>query len=131
MKYWLAIIEKDPKNNLVLTRVGDIYRYLKDYEKSQAYYKKALDVDFDMFAILGLALLQKEKGQYEEALTAIKSLIKNNPKNSILYMNAAECYEAMGQIENAVDILSKFLQLGMKNVAVIDYIDELKKKMDL
>ncbi len=61
---------------MVLTRVGDAYRYLNDYENSQIYYKKALDVDFDMFAILGLALLQKEQGRYEEALIAIKSLIK-------------------------------------------------------
>ncbi len=65
---------------MVLTRVGDAYRYLNDYENSQIYYKKALDVDFDMFAILGLALIQKEQGKYEEALIAIKSLIKNNPK---------------------------------------------------
>ncbi|WP_024654069.1 tetratricopeptide repeat protein [Borrelia persica] len=130
LKYWLTIIDKDPKNNLVLTRVGDTYRYLKDYENAQIYYKKALDVDFDMFAILGLALLQKEQGQYEEALTAIKNLIKTNPKNSILYVNAAECYEALGQVEDAIDILSSFLQLGMKNVTIIDYITNLKKKMD-
>ncbi len=130
LKYWLDIIEKDPKNNLVLTRVGDAYRYLNDYENSQIYYKKALDVDFDMFAILGLALIQKEQGKYEEALIAIKSLIKNNPKNSALYVNAAECYEALGQIGNAVDILSSFLQLGMKNIVVIDYLAVLRKKME-
>ena len=131
LKYWLSIIERDPKNNLVLTRIGDTYRYLKDYENSQIYYKRALDVDFDIFAMLGLALLQKEQGQYEEALTAIKNLIKTNPKNSILYVNAAECYEALGQIENAIDILSNFLQLGMKNVTIIDYINSLRNKLDL
>ncbi len=45
-------------------------------------------------------------------------------------MSAAECYEALGQIGNAVDILSSFLHLGMKNIIVIDYLTALRKKME-
>ena len=127
--YWNRILDLDRKNKVILTRAGDAYRNLGDDEKAESYYKQALNIEFDTYAILGLAMINKEKGNYQDAITSLKDLISNDPKNYRLYIEASECYENTGEIEEAVDLLSQYLKLGIRNNRIINRVMELKEKL--
>jgi tetratricopeptide (TPR) repeat protein len=127
--YWNKILDLDKRNKVILTRAGDAYRNIGEEDSAEEYYKKALNIEFDTYAILGLALINKEKANYQDAITSLKDLISNDPRNFRLYLEASECYERQGDIEEAIDILSQFLKMGIRNNRVIDKMMSLKDKL--
>jgi len=46
---------------MILTRAGDAYRNLKDFDSSKNFYERALNIEFDTYAVMGLALVQKSR----------------------------------------------------------------------
>jgi tetratricopeptide (TPR) repeat protein len=125
--YWLKILNNDPKNKIILTRAGDAYRVLHLYEKAEEFYKKALAIDYDTYAILGLALLSKERGNYGDAISKIENLTDNDMKNHRYYIELSKCYQEMGDMENAVKVLQKFQNLGIYNIYIATMIDKLEE----
>lgn len=127
--YWNKILAMDRKNKVILTRAGDAYRSLGEPERAEEYYRKALNIEFDTYAILGLAMINKEKGNYQDAITSLKDLISNDPRNYRLYMEAADCYEGLKSPEDALDILKQFLKQGIRNSRVMERIAGLKERI--
>ena len=111
---------------MILTRVGDAYRHLGDFDKAEEYYHRALNIEFDMYAVLGLAIISKERKNYLKAIESLSRLLANDPKNARLYIEIAECYIALDQRDKARDILTKFVRLGNKNATISRMLEELK-----
>jgi len=128
LKYWLKILERDPRNKVILTRTGDAYRQMGDLTLAEKYYRKALNIEFDVYAIIGLALINKAEGNFEEAISSLVDLVYNEPKNYRLYIEIAECYEAKTDLDKAIEVLSQFQKLGVRNTYVADYLTELEDK---
>lgn len=97
LECWQRILKTDPENKVILTRAGDAYREIGDLDNAEIYYTKALNIEFDSFAVIGLALLNKARGNYSEAIDSLSSLILNDPRNHRLYTEMAECYLALGE----------------------------------
>lgn len=116
--YWNAILKNDPNNKIILTRLGDAYRICKQYEKAMPYYKKALNIDYDMYAVLGIALVYKEMHLYNEAINKLNQLRMQKPRHFRAYVEMADCYMCMGQKANAEAILLSYLSMGMSNPMV-------------
>ena len=127
IEYWNKILKIDPNNKVILTRTGDAYRTTGNYEQAVAYYTKALDIDFDIYAAIGLALICKCEGKYDEAIDRFKKLIKDDPKNSRLYTDLADCYMITNKKEDAVKTLENFLKYDGKNQIVKNHLDKIKK----
>ncbi len=125
--YWLKILENDPHNKIILTRTGDAYRVLQRYDLSEEYYKRALKINFDTYAVLGLALLSKERGHYEDAIEKIENLLKNDPKNHRFYIEICKCYVELGKPEMAIKTLKQFQDLGIYNIYISTMIDKLQE----
>ena len=89
--YWNKILEIDPNNKVILTRAGDAYRTLGQLDLAKSYYNKALDIDHDIYAAIGLALIDKTEGKFEQAIKKFQDLIKNDQKNLRLYLDLANC----------------------------------------
>jgi tetratricopeptide (TPR) repeat protein len=126
LEYWLRILERDPENKVILTRTGDAYRGLADLDRAEEYYRKALNIEFDEYAILGLALINKSRGNYQDAIDSLKSLIANDAKNHRLYTEIADCELRLGRRDRAVEILSDFLKQGMRNSYVTDMLGKIR-----
>jgi len=126
LEYWIRILEHDPRNKMILTRAGDAYRSLKDFESAKNYYEKALNVEFDTYAVMGLALIAKEQGKYEDAVTSFKRLIQQDNKNYRLYIELADCYLKMNNKRSAVDALEDFQRLGIKCVKITEMLDSIR-----
>ena len=119
----------DPENKVILTRAGDAYRNTGDYRKAEEYYTKAMDIDFDIYAVLGLALIYKGEGRYEEAIERLKSLIRNDPKNYRPYIDLADCYVKINRMQDAADVLKSFQAFGIHNPAVNGMLDNLENSI--
>ncbi|HWP68176.1 MAG TPA: tetratricopeptide repeat protein, partial [Rectinemataceae bacterium] len=128
LEYWNKILEKDPKNKVILTRAGDAYRNLGELEKASKYYEDALNIEFDVYAILGLAVIARLQGKWDDAITSLKMLIQNDPKNYRIYLELAQCYIAQGQRQQAIDILGEFQKIGIKNPFIQEAVMKLSSK---
>jgi len=119
------ILDQDPRNKMILTRMGDAYRNLNDYEKAKDYYEKALNIEFDTYAVMGLALIAKEQGKYEEAITSFRRLIQQDSRNFRLYIELSYCYLKSGDRRKAVEILEDFQRLGIKNQKIAEILESM------
>ena len=126
--YWNKILEIDPNNKVILTRAGDAYRTTGNYEEAKKYYAKALEIDFDIYAAIGLALICKGEGDNEEAAKRFENLIKNDPKNSRLYIDLADCYESMNNKAQAIKVLNDYLKFDNRNISIKIALEKLTKK---
>ena len=127
IEYWNKILEIDPKNKVILTRAGDAYRTIGNYEEAVNYYNKALEIDFDIYAAIGLALICKAQGKNEEAVKRFKTLIQNDPRNSRLYVDLAECYVQMNKTDEAINLLEHFLRNDGKNMQIKTILEKIKR----
>ncbi|MQY77290.1 MAG: hypothetical protein GH155_06650, partial [Spirochaeta sp.] len=48
---WQEILDFDPQNKVILTRVGDAYRSLEELDPAEEYYHRALNIEFDIYAV--------------------------------------------------------------------------------
>ncbi len=126
LECWNQILGKDPDNKVILTRAGDACRNLEQLDDAEKYYRKALDIDYDLYAELGLALIAKKKGNYEEALVLLKELIPKEPKNARIYMETAVCYEKLAKRSKAIEILEDYRRLGLSSTLINEYAQTLK-----
>jgi len=126
VEYWNKILEKDPNNKVILTRAGDAYRNMGDYELAQQYYQRALDIEFDVYAVLGLAMISKIQGRFDEAAVSLMRLIQTDPKNYRLYIELAECQLNSGDKQKAISTLQDFQKLGIRNQLVTEMLDKLR-----
>ncbi len=125
LECWNQILEKDPENKVILTRAGDACRNLEQLDDAERYYRKALDIEYDLYAELGLALIAKNLGNYEESLVLLKGLIPKEPKNARIYMEAAECYEKLAKRSKAIEILEDYRSLGLSSTQIDEYYQAL------
>jgi len=126
LDYWNRILEQDPRNKMILTRTGDAYRNLNDYENARLFYEKALNIEFDTYAVMGLTLLSKAQGKYDDAVISFKRLIQQDNKNYRLYIELADCYLKMNDKRKAVEILEDFQKLGLKSTKIAEMLESIQ-----
>lgn len=73
------IVEKDPKNSLVLSRIGDLWYDARNYKSALEFYEKAKDADStNPLPYRSLALAFQRSGNYATALTNIKKYLSHS-----------------------------------------------------
>jgi tetratricopeptide (TPR) repeat protein len=125
LEYWNRILEQDPRNKVILTRAGDAYRNLGNYEKAQEYYENALNIEFDTYAIMGLALISKAQGKFDEAIISLRRLKQQDPKNYRIYIELADCCLKTGDRRQATETLEEFQRLGIRSAQVSEMLEKM------
>ncbi len=125
LSYWNRILANDPVNKVILTRAGDAYRSLRKPDRAQEYYRKALAIDYDVYAILGLALIDRQNGRYDQAITALRELVKREPENPRLVIELAQTLVHAGEPEEAIAALHTFRDTGTANPFVQELLSRL------
>ena len=111
---------------MILTRAGDACRNLNDFENAKIFYEKALNVEYDTFAVMGLALLAKAQEKYDEAIVSFKRLIQQDNKNARLYTELADCYMKMGDKTKAKETLEGYQKFGSKNTSISEMLETVQ-----
>jgi predicted Zn-dependent protease len=78
--------------------------------------------------VIGLALINKARGEYEQAVASLSGLLEQNPRNHRLAIEIAECYLRAGQTAQAIDVLRRFLRAGGRNPSVSDMLRDLQRR---
>ncbi len=115
LEYWNRILDHDPRNKVILTRAGDAYRVMGDFGEASSYYERALNIEFDVYAVLGLATIARMQGRVQEATESLRKLVQNDGKNYRLHLELAHCYLASGEKRKAEETLQDFQRLGIRN----------------
>src|SRR5262249_16349284 len=126
LDYWNRILAFDPNTKVILTRAADALPSLCRVDDAEISYKKALNIEFDLYAVLGLALVHKERGQYEESLRSLQGILRNDANNPRIYQEMAECFLALGEKDEAIKILSAFQRRGIKNAQINEMMHRLR-----
>jgi tetratricopeptide (TPR) repeat protein len=90
------------------------------------YYQRALNMEFDIYAVLGLAIVDKYKGKFNEAIESLERLIQQDPKSYRLYLELADCRVSNGETKEAVEVLEEFQKQGTRNAMVNELLEKLK-----
>jgi tetratricopeptide (TPR) repeat protein len=91
---WRMAMKYGMKPRIALTRIGDAYFGLKDYEQAETHYKKALALGYDKYAYLGMAKIHAEKNQRDKASKIFEMLFDKMPGDLRV---AAEYKEIIGK----------------------------------
>jgi len=126
LEFWNRILDKDPENKVILTRAGDAYRQLADFDQAEISYKKALNIEFDLYAAIGMAIVYRNKKQYSDAEQTIKTLLENDASNPRLYVELAETYLEAGKREEALEVLVQFQRRGLRSHQISDLMNRVK-----
>jgi len=127
LEHWTKILARDPRNKVILTRAGDACRSLGRFDEAVDFYQKALNIEFDVYAVLGLSVIAREQGKYQDAIVSLRKLIQNDPKNYRLYLELSQCYVSEGDRQKATEALMDFQRLGIRNVYVQDALAKLQR----
>ncbi len=127
LDHWNKILARDPRNKVILTRAGDALRGLERYDEAIEYYQRALNIEFDVYAVLGLSMIARMQGKFDDAIVSLRKLIQNDPKNYRLYIELSQCYTSIGERQKAAEALMDFQRLGIRNVYVQDALAKLQR----
>jgi tetratricopeptide (TPR) repeat protein len=128
LEYWNRILSLDPSNKVILTRAGEEYRAMGKFDEAQELYKKALNIEYDAYAVMGLALINKEKGNYAEALSSLEALLRSDFKNTRLYCEIADCLVKLGQEKRAGEFLASIPKPSFRNPVTAFGPDRFRRK---
>jgi len=124
--YWNKILERDPRNKVILTRAADAYRAMGDFREAREYYEGALNIEYDTYAVLGLALLNRMEGKLDQAVKALRQLVEHEPKNTRFYVELAHTYLDMQDERNAMLTLRQLFDRGLQDRHAADLYNRLK-----
>ena len=121
-----AAILKDPKNKTLYFVAGIAYNASKQTEKSEAAYKKALEIDPNYVdAIYNLSVIYINKGN--DYITEANKL-PNSKASDVKY--AALRSQFMTQLNNAVPLLEKARTINPKDANVLSTLREVYVKLN-
>jgi len=81
--------------------------------------------EFDIYAVLGLALILKAREKYDEAIASIKRLIQQDSLNYRFYAELFDCYLKMGDRLKVAETLEDFQKTGVKNKKITEMLESI------
>ena len=112
VEWWDRILEHEPENQALWTRVGDALLSLNRVQDAIAHYESSLKNGPDVFSYLGLARAYHELGDLARAREACEqALVHDENSERVLERLAAIC-EAAGDMPAADAAREKLAQAG-------------------
>lgn len=75
---------------------------------------------------MGLAILKKERGLYEEAIANLQYLLTQDKKNYRIYLELANCYIKTGERDKALEVLERFRKFDIRSSYISDLYHRLR-----
>jgi tetratricopeptide (TPR) repeat protein len=110
---------------VILTRAGDAYCNLHEFGKAIEYYNRALEIEFDPYGVMGLAVVAKLQGRLDDAIDLLVKMIQYDGKNHRPYLELADCYILKNDREQAIEILVSFQRQGIRNNAILEILEQI------
>ncbi len=79
IRHWEIALENGMDQKIGLTRIGDSYISLNDFERAETNYRKAMSIGYDKYAYLGMTKVHAMKDRLDKALEILKMLVDKEP----------------------------------------------------
>jgi len=109
-------LEINPNAPMAYYNIGSAYQILNNHEEAIKYLEKALELDEDETFLTAIAMSEIKLNQFENALRHYKQLSLLCPSKDTYKYNIATCYEALGDIATAIQILEQMVYVNPKFV---------------
>ena len=119
------ILERITESAFLYYIAGRIYHLDKDYETAKRYLIKAYELEQIPDVQNLLALCYYELGNYEQANTIFLNMLKEVPKNITVMLNVANCYEKMGNNDEAL----KYAEMIVEDFAECEDAQEMIRRL--
>ncbi|THB68140.1 MAG: hypothetical protein D6B26_00890 [Spirochaetaceae bacterium] len=123
---WDRLLKKEADNKVILTRAGDACRKMERFVEAERYYTAALEIEFDVYAVLGLAYLRIRNNQAEMAIETLEPLTKQDPHNHRFFLALSEAWLTLNKRKEAISALQAFLQQGLRHPSIIEALRRLE-----
>jgi len=127
LEAWEAILAFEPDNKIIITRAADAYRNLGELTSAETYYRRALELDFDIYAVLGLAAVYRTEGKYRQSIMALEEILRRYPTNQRAVLEIADNYVGLGEVNRAIDTLQDFVKAAGDNEIISEKLRSLLK----
>lgn len=144
------LVVADPKDFQAWGELGMLYFVQKDFEKAEKSYASSLTAKPTYFSgAFNLAKVQLAAKKYEPAIASFEAALKLDPKSAaanyflgeaylqvkkgskaVVYLNEALALDPSGMAEAHLRLAALYNGAGMKDKAVAEYEQFLKKKPD-
>ena len=130
-KNLLYLIRSFPDNAELLYNLGIAYEKLKQFEKAENAYIRAIEIspETDFFYNLGITFIEEEK--YEEAIPVFKKVLEAEPDDSNSYFNLGLCYFKTREFDSALENFQKTIELNDSDLYAHFYIGNIFKEEGL
>ena len=126
--YYNKALELNPKYYFAHNNLGNMYMEKKEYDKALASYQKALELKPGYAAALrNTALIYKLQKKWALAEEYSNKAMASAPESPDSYYDLACIYALQEKFDDALLMLEKSIQKGMKDKAFIEKDDELEQ----
>ncbi|MCP4345678.1 MAG: tetratricopeptide repeat protein [Desulfobacterales bacterium] len=113
-------IELDPTNPVLHYRLGNVYRRMKESDKAEEQYQKALSIQPEFpDALNNLGIMLAAKGKYNKAVSLLKKVVEIQPDNARVFYHIACIYARQNKKAESVDWLEKAVKKGYNNQVLL------------
>ena len=111
---------------LTLTLLAELYAVKKDYVKSKAYYKQAIEISPQWDApYISMAILQKKQGDIAGAIETYKKAVASLKDSTKLKIMLADAYQVNGRVQDSIDIYRSMIKEDPDNVIAINNLAQM------
>lgn len=104
----------DPSNKEAFFFMGSSYEEIRDFAKAADAYEKFLKLNPETAwtGYLRMGICRMELGQFDGAITALESALKENSQDVKLNYTLAQAYQRDGQFEKAAEVYERLSQIN-------------------
>lgn len=125
----ILLLEKAVKHisndDYLLHLLGKAYFMIKDYDCAKRYLIASYEINKNPETENLLALTYYNSGEFQQAVNIFEALLKLNPNNSLMLMNAAKCYEQLKDNDKALEYAEKSADIFADNEEAQEMIRRL------
>jgi len=108
--WWGKILDQEPENQSLWTRVGDALVSLGRLDDAVRHYHASLKVGHDLYAVLGLARVAQKQGDYDKACYHCEQALEIDVDNTRALEELARICDEAGYTEKAEEVRARILQ---------------------
>lgn len=114
-----------PEDAELQYNLGILYEKLKNFDKAETAYKKAIEISpqEDFYYNLGEVLVSEKK--WDEAIDAFKKVLKDDPKDGNCYFNLGLCYFNKEEMNLATDNFQQAVNLNPQDLYAHFYLGNI------
>lgn len=127
----IYLVQTFPENAELLYNLGIAYERLKQFEKAQNAYIRAIELspETDFFYNLGVAFMEDNK--FDEAIPVFEKVVEVEPEDSNSFFNIGLCYFRKKEYKQALEYFQKTIFLNKDDLYAHFYLGNIYKVLKL